>query len=206
MPLLQSSQDHLSLIDAPPSPTSLSSAKSLIANELSDLTIPHPSIPPQPSPTFSPAITSSLDLLSRGESLPKIDLSRYEAPSAPSPSASKDKWNSALRSAYISTGYLSSRTENLSLLETFGRNAWLVGNSQLEDILRDLELEVKQAKEELERVEGERAQMQGAVKGELDELERTWRAQVGRLLEVQVAGERVREEAERRRREGAKAG
>ncbi|KAF2224162.1 Pre-mRNA-splicing factor SPF27 [Elsinoe ampelina] len=202
MPLIQSSQDHLPHIDGPPSPTSLNTAKSLIASELSDLTLPHPSLRPLPPPTFTPAITSSLTLLSTSQPLPKLDFSRYEAPSAPDEGASKEEWTNALRSAYISTGYLSSRTENLSLLETFGRNAWLVGNSQLEDVLRDLEVEVKQAKGEVERVQSEREGMQGSVRGELEELERTWRGQVGRLLEVQVAAERVRGEVERRRREG----
>ncbi|PNS18077.1 Protein CASP [Sphaceloma murrayae] len=190
MPLMQSSQDHLPYIDAPPSPTSLSAAKALIASEIPSTTTTHPSLPQLPSPTFSPAITPSLDLLSQNKPLPKLDLSRYEAPTAPSPSAPLSEWNTTLRAAYTSAGYLTSRTTNLGLLETFGKNAWLVGNSQLEDILRDLEAEVKVMKDEVERLEEERRRTQAGVRGEVDELERTWRGQVGRLLEVQVAGEK----------------
>ncbi|TKX20750.1 hypothetical protein C1H76_7138 [Elsinoe australis] len=206
MPLIQSSQDHLPYIDAPPSPTSLSAAKSLITSELPSTTSAHPSLPVRREITFSPAIESTLSLLASGQTPPKIDLTRYEAPSAPDTSAPLPEWNAALRSAYIASGYLSSRTTNLGLLETFGKNAWLVGNSQLEDILRDLEVEVKAVKEEVERLEAERRERQGYVRGELEELERTWRGQVGRLLEVQVAGERVRAEIEERRREGARVG
>lgn len=92
---------------------------------------------------------------------------------------------------------------NLSLLETYGKNAWLVSNSQLEDVLRDLEKEVATTKMELEDLERERRSRQGAVGGELEALEKSWREGVGRCIEVQVAAEGLRREVLERRREGA---
>ena len=48
---------------------------------------------------------------------------------------------SALRQAYAAATYLSSRRQHLALLESHGKNAWLVGNWQLEAELRALERE-----------------------------------------------------------------
>ena len=52
----------------------------------------------------------------------------------------------------MSSSYLSGRLTNLSLLEEFGKNAWLISNSQLEDILRDLEKELLEQKEAVENI------------------------------------------------------
>ncbi|KAF2154971.1 hypothetical protein K461DRAFT_291868 [Myriangium duriaei CBS 260.36] len=206
MPLIQSSQDHLPDIDSPPSPTSLSAAKALIAASLPSTTTDlHPSLPPLKESNFTPALTSSLDSLSASTSPTPLDLSRYEAPSAPT-TQDAESWTTALRSAALNSTYLSSRATNLSLLETFGRNAWLVSNAQLEDLLRDLERDVKSAREELEGVERERRERMEAKKAEVLELERAWRDLVGRGIEVQVAAEKVREEILARRRAGAREG
>ncbi|GAM85811.1 hypothetical protein ANO11243_038190 [Dothideomycetidae sp. 11243] len=187
-------------IDPPPSPTSLASAKALIAASLTPTTTLHPSLPPLREPSFSPALTTALTSPPQ-TSNSAIDAARYVTPSAPT-SSSREGWLTALHSAAINEGHLATRATNLALLETYGRNAWLVGNAAQEDVLRDLERDVAAARAEAEQVELERREMLDRGGAEVLELERGWREGVGRLIEVQVAVEKVKRDILDRRREG----
>jgi len=131
-----------------------------------------------------------------------IDLTRYEALDAPT-AGDLPAWKSTLQKAYANAEYLRGREINLSLLETYGKNAWLMGNSQLEDTLRILEREVESAKLELEAVEQARRAAQGNVAGEIQGLEEGWRKGVGRMIEAQAAGEGLRMEILQRKRMAA---
>jgi len=117
-----------------------------------------------------------------------IDLTRYEAPDEPASDASQEAWRQALRDAYVSSMYLSGRHSNLTLLDEFGKNAWLIGNSQLEHILQELEQELARLKDDAENVNKARKAAQESSRGELLGLEETWKHKIGELLEVQVAG------------------
>ena len=129
-----------------------------------------------------------------------IDPSRYEAPDMPSGEADQETWRSNLRQAYISSSYLSGRLANLSLLEEFGKNAWLISNSQLEDILRDLEKELVEQKELTENINKARKAAQEESKAELIGLEETWKRGVGKIIEVQMATDGIKREILDRRR------
>jgi len=133
-----------------------------------------------------------------------IDPSRYEAPEMPSDEADQETWRSNLRQAYISSSYLSDRLANLSLLEEFGKNAWLISNSQLEDILRDLEKELVEQRELTENINKARKAAQEEAKAELIGLEETWKRGVGKIIEVQMATDGIqREILDRRRNNGS---
>ena len=115
------------------------------------------------------------------EPLSAIDTSRYEAPlDSDSPDMN------ILRQAYISSSYLINRQQTLALLEEFGKNAWLVHNSQLENILKDLEKEVIETRGEVEAVNRERKREQEGKKDEIEGLERGWKEGIGRILEVGI--------------------
>ena len=129
-----------------------------------------------------------------------IDLTRYEAPEQPNDDSEIETWRTNLRQAYISMSYLSGRLTNLSLLEEFGKNAWLIGNSQLEDILRDLEKELSKKKEAIENINKARKAAQEGSKAELVGLDETWKQGVGKIIEVQLATVGVRREILQRRR------
>lgn len=141
-------------------------------------------------------IQQELDRKISGQPLNGIDLSRYEAPEPPARSSdgapNLDEWRETLRKAYTSSYHLSARHENLSLLEENGKNAWLIGNSQLEDILRGLEKELAETKEAVENVNKERKIAQEAGMGELVGLEETWKRGVGAILDVELAAEGLR--------------
>ncbi|KUI55378.1 Pre-mRNA-splicing factor SPF27 [Cytospora mali] len=124
-----------------------------------------------------------------------IDLSRYEAPDIADPStAGREELEPALAQAYTAMSYLSARRQNLALLDSYGKNAWLVGNWHLEAELRSLEREVADARREIDLVTIRRQRVQEEVGGEIRGLDETWRRGVGRVLETEVAAEGVRRE------------
>ena len=204
MPLIPSGPDALAYIDAPPSGEAFAAANKLIQAELDAeaSTSLHPLIPNFRQPRYSDLIEAEHARIASGA--PReggIDLSRYEALDAPE-KGDAEAWKSVLQQAYASQEYLTNRNINLSLLETYGKNTWLIGNAQLEDILRDLEREVEAVKIDLEAVEQARRAMQSNVEGEMKGLEEWWRKGVGRLIETQAAAERLRLEVLERKRNG----
>lgn len=186
--------NYLSDIDRPPSPASLEAAHALVSAEIlpSHATTPHPLLPSSPTLTFTPLVTAELARIAANEPLNAIDLTRYEAPSSDSPTASD------LTAAYTSSSHLSTRLYNLGLLEQYGKNAWLVGNSQLEDLLKGYEKELVSVKGDVEIVDRERMEGQLRRKGEVDGLEEAWKLGIGRVVEVEVAIEELRREMRER--------
>lgn len=205
MPLILSGPDALPYIDRAPSEQTLTSADALVQADVDSAatTSLHPSIPTQRQPHFSDLVETEHARIASGASKESgIDLSRYEALDAPT-QGDLSEWKATLQKAYASQEYLNNRNINLSLLETYGQNAWLISNSQLEDILRDLEREVEAVKLELEAVEQARRTAQSNVEGEMKGLEEGWRKGVGRLIEVQAAAERIRLDILERKRGAA---
>ncbi|KAF8865034.1 hypothetical protein BDZ45DRAFT_471466 [Acephala macrosclerotiorum] len=205
MPLTTTIHESLPYIDAEPTAAQRASALSLIATELGTLpTDLHPSIPPLLPSNLSPIMSLEHERISRGEKLSAIDLSRYEVLDPPSNPSDLPAWKSSLQQAYTSQSHLATRLTNLSLLEKYGKNAWLISNSQLEDILRGLERELEERKKEIDLIVVERKNAQENVGGEMKGYEEGWRRGVGRVLEVEVAAEGIRREILERRRAGAK--
>lgn len=175
----------------------------------------HPSVPTSYTPQFSRLIEAEHERIA--SKLPKpegtgMDFSRYEdlePPPKTSPHSDEEKpevlrqWRETLQKAYASSTYLSGRLTNLSLLETYGKNAWLIGNSQLEEILKGLEADLSAAKKELANVEEERrATQEDSVKGEMEALEQSWKNGIRGIVEVQIATEGLKQEILERRRAG----
>jgi pre-mRNA-splicing factor SPF27 len=141
-----------------------------------------------------------------------IDLKRYEdldAPENTNPTSDEDRpellerWNKALKQAYVSSEYVDGRRTQLGLLEKFGKNAWLIGNSQLEDMLKNIETELAEVRKQQEEVETQRRSPQESVQGEMQTLEDTWKKGVGRVLETEVAAEGLKLQILEKRRAGA---
>ncbi|KKK11965.1 hypothetical protein P175DRAFT_0496623 [Aspergillus ochraceoroseus IBT 24754] len=210
MPLINESHDSLPYIDAEPSAQARANAEKLIATELppDHMSSTHPSIPDFPEPRFSPLIQQEIERKAAGLPLTGgIDLARYEAPEPPTRSSESvpnvDEWRETLRKAYTASSHLSTRHENLSLLEENGKNAWLIGNSQLEDILRSLEKELAETKEAAESVNKQRKIAQESSQGEMTGLEESWRRGVGAILDVELAAEDLHMKILEQRRQSA---
>ncbi|TAQ83742.1 hypothetical protein B7494_g7940 [Chlorociboria aeruginascens] len=212
MPLINEVHDSLPYIDAEPTGPERAAAEALIMAELSPNTqTTHPSLPPLASHPFSPLIETELQRIENKDPLRAIDVSRYEALESPTTSPHSDEthpeslqnWREALSKAYISHTYLTGRRTNLALLDQFGRNAWLIGNSQLEAVLLGFEKELAARKQEIDLCVIERKNAQDAIGAEVQGLEEGWKRGVGRVLDTEIAAEGVRREILNSRRAGA---
>ena len=177
----------------------------------------HPALIPaaaQYTPTFSDFISREHARLDDDPTskLSGIDLKRYEdldAPETTDPVSDEDRpkllqqWNKALKQAYTRSEYVQGRLTQLGLLEKFGKNAWLVGNSQLEDILKGIEAELADLRKQQEETEMMRRSQQDSVSGEIKTLEETWKKGLGRVLETEVAAEGLKQQILEERRAGA---
>ena len=203
--MIPSSASALPYIDATPSAEDLAAADALIQAELAseDQSELHPSIPLQKEAKFGPLVEAEHARIASGqERQGGVEISRYEALDAPA-KGDLAAWKATLQQAYASTEYLRGREINLGLLETYGKNAWLIGNSQLEDILKYLEKDVEYMKLEQESVEAERKAAQSNAAGEMQSLEEGWKTGIGRMIEAQAAAERLKQEILERKRMAA---
>ncbi|RMZ89736.1 hypothetical protein DV736_g3038, partial [Chaetothyriales sp. CBS 134916] len=203
MPLILESHDSLPYIDSNISGSDREEADALIFSELGKINQEplHPSLQPLHESGTSELIHKEIGRVSTGQSWQGgIELSRYEAPDEPSLDDNAQIWHKALRTAYISSAYLAGRRINLGLLEELGKNAWLISNSQLDEILKSLDQESEHLHQETDLVNRERKAMQESAKAEIVALEDTWKRGVGQLIEVQLATDRLRQEILQRRR------
>lgn len=207
-------------MDAPPDQSALQAALGLVAQDIQragvDTAQLHPALIPaaQYDPKFSPAVEQEHARLQADASskFSAVDLARYEELDAPPntrPTSDEDKpevlaqWDQALRKAYTSSEYVDARRTELGLLEKFGKNAWLIGNSQQEDVLKGIEADLADVRRQQEEVEALRRQQQESVHAEIKTLEETWKRGVGRVLETEVAAEGLKQQILERRRAGA---
>lgn len=177
----------------------------------------HPEVDTSYEPDFSAWVLEEGNRVAKGQPRPAgegIDMSRYEADAlaAPAePTSDEDRaealrrWRETLQRAYTSSTYLSGRLTNLSLLETYGKNAWLIGNSQLEDIVKALEKELEEKKRGLEQIEEVRRNQAVRAKSQLEALEAEWKKSVGGLVDVQLATEELRQKIAEKKRAGGVA-
>jgi pre-mRNA-splicing factor SPF27 len=151
-------------------------------------------------------VTAELERVAAKQPLKAIDLSRYEAQdSAPStenlaPGEAKILLEEALSRSGASATYLAGRRAHLALLDSYGKNAWLVGNWQLEAELKALERELAQTKTEIDVLAVQRRKAQEEAGAEIHGLEETWKKGVGRVLETEIAAEGLRQEVLEQRR------
>ncbi|KAI9893830.1 MAG: hypothetical protein M1814_005383 [Vezdaea aestivalis] len=205
--------DSLPYIDPEPSATARANAAKLIAayTTPSSTSAIHPSLPNLLPSQLTPILEEALSRASLSASAPKptgIDTNRYlsvSRPAAPTGASTAEEeaseYSSSLDQAYTLSSYLRLRGANLSLLEKFGRNAWLTGNGQLEDVLAGLEREIAGLDGEIESVNRERKGTQEGVRGEVEALEEGWKKGLGRAIEAEIAAEEVgRQILEARRR------
>ncbi|KAI1773442.1 Pre-mRNA-splicing factor SPF27 [Hypoxylon cercidicola] len=199
--------ESLPYVDPEPTAAERAAAESLIAQE-QGLSTPDPQPVAVAPANFSPLITGELERIGAKQPLDAIDLARYEADAASSsPSSSSlpsdpSALRAALSRAYAAATYLSGRRAHLQLLDAYGKNAWLVGNWQLEAELRGLERELEEARREVDLVNIRRRRAQDDAAGEIRGLDGAWRRGVGKVLETEVATEELRQRVLEMRRSG----
>jgi pre-mRNA-splicing factor SPF27 len=212
-PTLRALLTNLKDIDNEPTAAQRAAAEALITASLSTIldASTHDLLPSLPASSLTPLLESEFARHASKTRITGIDLTRYEALDPPSTSPDSDEkspetldlWRATLASAYTSREYLAGRTKKLEELNGNGKEEWLAGNEELVAVLKGLEEELAQKKEEIDLVVVARRNAQEAVAGELTLLEDGWKKGVGRVLETEVAAEGVRGQILDARRGGA---
>lgn len=169
----------------------------LISRELpQDRATLHPSIAETPTSRLTPALQREVARAGTGQPLTGgINLSRYESFNEVSADTDTETLKAALRLAYTNVSYLRGRQMNIALLEEYGKHAWLIGNSHLEDVQKRLDAELTRTKELSEETNRARKLAQEDSKGQLLGLEETWKQGIGRIIETQIATDALRRES-----------
>ena len=154
----------------------------------------HPAIAELPTTKLTSAFQQEVERVAASKPLTGgVDLARYQDSEQVSEDSNADTLRQALRSAYANTTYLRGRQINIELLEDYGKNAWLIGNSQLEDVQRRLEIELTTVKSRSENTNKSRKALQEDSQGELLGLAETWKHGIGKIIETQVATDALRQ-------------
>ncbi|KKA28804.1 hypothetical protein TD95_002876 [Thielaviopsis punctulata] len=188
--------ESLPYIDEELSPESRAAAEALIKENLETSSATHPNLPALIPSNPSSILASELARVSTVPPTPltAIDLSRYEAPSTPPTGASLEESTAILARAYAAHSYMRSRASHLALLDKHGKNAWLIGNWNLEAELKTIENELARVSREVDLLNVARNAAQQEVAAELKMLEDTWQKGIARTIETQVATAQLRAE------------
>lgn len=142
---------------------------------------------------MTPALQKEIDRARAGQ--PRnggVDLAHYESPDNISADSDLEILQSTLRTAYANIAYLQGRQTNISLLEEYGKNAWLISNSHLGDVQKRLERELATTKERSENVNRTRKAIQEESRGEMLALDDTWKQAISKVVDTQLATDNLR--------------
>jgi len=155
----------------------------LIDAEVLQTSEEHPFLANLPKPSEPPPLwAAEYERIAQGKPLTGIDPQRYQI------STTDVKANLA------AAEYLTNRADNLALLEAYGSNSWLIGNSIQENALGILEGELSRLKEEGVIVNRERKGQNLELGAQIDKLDQRWRKALRGVVEVEIACASLEEE------------
>ncbi|WOO83504.1 Pre-mRNA-splicing factor SPF27 [Vanrija pseudolonga] len=115
-----------------------------------------------------------------------IDTSKYNPPSVPE-GASVEELIEAERRGRIGEGHMAVRNDNVGVLQSYGPNAWLVRNYQLNSQSKELQETLTQLKEQVTEVNRARRVFQEDAGEHLGRLENRWQDLVGSTVQLEMA-------------------
>ena len=181
-------------LDAEPTEAEISKVMALVQAELESTKHgkPHPdSLSSKPKSTYlSSEMSQYVTEVGESRQVKGIDLARYSSDLQDSNNGIK------LKHAYTALCYAQDRYENLTLLSEYGRNQWLIGNDNLEQDLKQLELEVENERRLIDTINAERRAQQSNVKTTFDYLESRWREGIRNVVDVNIACLQLQQESQ----------
>jgi len=166
-----------------------------------------PRLPPLPDLFSShPLLRAELERASGSKPLSALDTSRYSLP-APSAGSSEEDWIKAIDNAKALLEHQFNRQSNISLLQTYGANAWRVANYRTEAEAERLDRQLESLKEDVTRVNRERKVNHTALGRQLTSLETRWTELISNVLQIELANVALEAELDglRRREEELQA-
>ncbi|KAK8843373.1 hypothetical protein IAR55_007030 [Kwoniella newhampshirensis] len=189
-------------------PAAKAAAQALIEAELrktAQVSDDDPRLPP--TVEVFPKSTQLAELLNGYPSNPTrgIDPSKYGAPVI-TEDATVEELEAAEKQSRIGEGHMALRIENTSILASYGPNAWLVRNYQLNSQLTELQQTLTTMKEQVTDVNRSRRVFQEETGQHLSKLESRWQDLIGSTVQLEMACKAMEGEVKglRRKEEGLK--
>mmetsp|Transcript_22522 Transcript_22522/g.31366 ORF Transcript_22522/g.31366 Transcript_22522/m.31366 type:complete len:229 (+) Transcript_22522:69-755(+) len=125
----------------------------------------------------------------------RIDQTRYQLQPPPlNQKSDVQAWEKALNNAQAQLEHQYLRIENLELLQTYGANSWIQFNSFLDNTLKRLNTDLDETKKQLETVNLQRKNEQGACGTVIRNLESKRSELIHKNLQIEAACESLDEE------------
>ncbi|KAJ7139796.1 Pre-mRNA-splicing factor SPF27 [Mycena epipterygia] len=158
-----------------------------LAREPKPPTTLHPRVPP-PYQLFAknPLLQAELTRVESHQEFPPLDTLRYQLP-APAAPGTDDEWQAALKNAHAQLEHQRMRQTNLTLLQTYGPNAWRIHNYLLEATVKQTEQALEELKQLTVDVNRERKNMQTRLGKQLNSLETRWTELISNVLQIELA-------------------
>ncbi|PBK77085.1 uncharacterized protein ARMOST_09234 [Armillaria ostoyae] len=147
----------------------------------------HPRVPP-PYELFSknPLLKAELERVESHQPFPSLDTVRYQLPT-PSLPGTDDEWQTAIQNARSQLEHQRLRQTNLTLLQTYGPNAWRTQNYLLENTAKQVEQALEELKELTVEVNRSRKNNQTELGNQLTSLETRWTDLISNVLQIEMA-------------------
>jgi len=147
----------------------------------------------------NPLLAAELARVQTSQPLSALDSSRYQLPGPLGDGPTEDDWKAAVQNAKAQLQHQKSRETNISLLQTYGANAWKIHNYLLESQATRLEKAVEEVKEEVTVVNRDRKNFQSHVGKQLTALETRWTELISTVLQIELANIALEGEVEQLR-------
>jgi len=148
----------------------------------------HPRVPP-PCELFSknPLLRAELERVEAHQPFPSLDTIRYQLPAPTSLPATDEEWHIALGNARAQLEHQRIRQVNLTLLQTYGPNAWRIHNYLLESTAKQTEKALEDLKQLTVEVNRDRKNTQDHLGKQLTALETRWTELISSVLQIEMA-------------------
>ncbi|KAK1232594.1 hypothetical protein PQX77_004262 [Marasmius sp. AFHP31] len=159
-----------------------------LAREPKPPTTLHPRVPP-PFELFSnnPLLKAELERVEAHQPFPPLDHVRYQLPGPTSTPATEEEWTAALDNARAQLEHQRIRQTNLTLLQTYGSNAWRIQNYLLEETAKNVEKALEDLTQLTTDVNRERKNSQAKIGAQLTSLETRWTELISGVLQIEMA-------------------
>ncbi|KAF5368326.1 hypothetical protein D9758_002341 [Tetrapyrgos nigripes] len=137
--------------------------------------------------TKNPLLQAELERVESHQPFPPIDTIRFQLPSPTSAPGTDEEWQASLKNARAQLEHQKIRQTNVSLLQTYGPNAWRIHNYVLEAQAKQIEKALEDLKQLTVEVNRERKNQQERLGKQLNTLETRWTELISSVLQIEMA-------------------
>ncbi|KXN83573.1 Pre-mRNA-splicing factor SPF27 [Leucoagaricus sp. SymC.cos] len=145
----------------------------------------------------NPLLKAEIARVEAKEQFPALDTLRYQLPAPTSTPATDEEWKAALDNARAQLEHQRIRQTNLTLLQTYGANAWRIHNYQQEQQAKNIEKTLEELKELTVEVNRDRKNSQDRFGKQLTALETRWTHLISSVLQIEMANVALEADLER---------